>query len=67
MLWFMVAIVSMAVSVLGAQPKSDNYQQLLREGIQLQKEGDYADAGTAYAGALSEVERQLGPEHIAAA
>src|SRR5438552_12945470 len=67
MFWSLAAILSMAASVLGAQPQSDTYQQLLRQGIQLQKEQRYADAGTAYNAALSEVERRLGPEHIAAA
>ncbi len=66
MLWLLVAIVWMAASVLGAQSQSDTYQPLLRQGIQLQREGRYADAATAYAAALSEVERRLGPEHIAA-
>ena len=47
MFWSLAAILSMAASVLGAQPQSDTYQQLLRQGIQLQKEQRYADAGTA--------------------
>src|SRR5713101_3436542 len=67
MRWFLTAILAMAASVLGAQSQSDAYQRLLRQGIQLQEEGHYADAGAAYAAALVEVERRLGPEHIAAA
>ena len=32
MFWSLAAILSMAASVLGAQPQSDTYQQLLRQG-----------------------------------
>jgi tetratricopeptide (TPR) repeat protein len=62
-----LATVSAAGLSSGATPEPDTYQAFLNQGIRLQKEGHNAEAVTAYAAALSEVERRLGPQHIAAA
>ena len=50
-----------------AKPQPMIYEHYLKEGIRLQQEARYAEAGVAYTTALEQAEKQLGTEHAAVA
>jgi len=66
MTWLLVAILA-AGSLSPAAPHSTPDEKYLQKGVQLQKEGRYAEAEAAYIAALHEMEQRLGPEQPAAA
>jgi tetratricopeptide (TPR) repeat protein len=47
----------------GAKPQPAIYEQQFKEGVRLQQEARYAEAGAAYTTALEQAQKQLGPEH----
>ena len=63
----LVATVSALALTCHGQSQVARYKQHVAQGLELHKQGRYAEAAAAYDIALREVERQLGPDDLAAA
>ena len=62
-----VLVLAVAGLSVGAKPQPAIYEQQFKEGVRLQQEARYPEAGAAYTTALESAEKQLGPEHTAVA
>jgi len=63
----LITTLSALALTCSAQMQMPTYKTYMNQGLELHKQGRYAEAAAAYEIALREVERQLGPDDLAAA